>query len=383
MKEIVIINQWSSYLTKDIVNEFVKRNFKTVLITGNLSESGVEVDPNVHIHRILKYNKKNKIKRLFSWGVGTLQILFLLWFKYRRQYLVFTSNPPTSAFISSVIKNRFSIQILDIYPDALIAGKFIKPGSFIHKKWVAINKKSFAKADYIFTLTDGMKDTISQYVEAGKIISIHQWPTSGPIERIPKASNPFVIKYSLLDSFVVMYSGNMGLGHHVDILVEVANELKSEKNIVFFFIGEGWLKETIQQKINFYGLSNCVILPFQSAEMFKFSIQAADIGVVTVTKEMAHLSVPIKTYNLINNFVPLLCITEGKSELSALTTKFRIGESFLPTEIKGISSFILTLKLEREKYLEYQKNLMACSKVFSNENAKQYVDLIDPITYSY
>jgi glycosyltransferase involved in cell wall biosynthesis len=263
MKEIVIINQWSSYLTKDIVNEFVKRNFKTVLITGNLSESGVDLEPSVIIHRIFKYNKKNKIKRLFSWGVGTIQILFLLWFRYRREYLVFTSNPPTSAFIASVIKNRFSIQILDIYPDALIAGKFIKPGAFIHNKWVAINKKSFAKANYIFTLTDGMRDTISQYVEAGKIISIHQWPASSPVARIKRDSNPFVSKFNLTDSFVVMYSGNMGLGHHVDILVEVANELKSEKNIVFFFIGEGWLKETIQQEYQHGALNPCYLNTLQ------------------------------------------------------------------------------------------------------------------------
>jgi hypothetical protein len=95
---------------------------------------------------------------------------------------------------------------------------------------------------------------------------------------------------------------------------------------------------------------------------------------VAVSKEMATLCVPIKTYNLINNEIPLLCITEGESELSMLVSKYRIGQCFAPNQIKEMADFIVSLKSDERMMSEYKKNLRVCSREFTPENAFKYLD---------
>ena len=46
-----------------------------------------------------------------------------------------------------------------------------------------------------------------------------------------------------------MYSGNIGYTHNVEYLIEVAKELKQEKEIQFLIIGEGKKKETLQTMV--------------------------------------------------------------------------------------------------------------------------------------
>lgn len=376
MTKIVFINQWPSHLTKDIINAFSGKVDDIGLIAGYISKSGNPLAENVKVNRIIKYNKKNIASRAITWFIATLQIIFIVNIKYRKYHLFLSSNPPTSTFIPVFCRNKYSVQILDIYPDALVAGKFISKKSFLNRTWIKQNKKFFERAVNVFTITEGMSKTISKYCSRGKIKVIDQWPPYSANDHIVRSENEFIKVNHLEDYFIVMYSGNIGLGHHVTSIVEAAKILKGHTEIKFVIIGEGWNKPAVEKLIQEYRLTNCLVLPFQPSQMFKHSSQAADIGVVSVSKEMAMLSVPIKTYNLINNNIPLLGITEGESELAALISGYDIGKYFSPIQIREISDFILALYGNRKLILKYKKNLKECAGNFTSVNALLYVNEI-------
>jgi hypothetical protein len=365
MEKILFINQWPSHLTKDIINTFAEKFNDIGLIAGYISESGSPLNKKVKICRIIKYNKSTVFSRVTTWILATIQIIILVNIKFRKYHLFITSNPPLSTFIPLFCRNHYSIQILDIYPDALVAGGFISQKSWINKMWRRQN---------IFTITSGMAKTLSPYCNSDKIKVIAQWPPTDGNGRIERSQNIFIQTHSLKNNFVVMYSGNIGLGHHVDTIVETARILKDFKNIMFVIIGEGWNKPMIERLIKEYGLKNCLLLPFQPSSMFKHSSQAADIGVVSVSKELAMLSVPIKTYNLISKEIPLLCVTEGQSELAALVSKYEIGKCFTPHQVNEISDFIISLKTNNEIITSYKKNLKNCAQNFTSRNALLYVN---------
>ena len=372
MEKIVFINQWASYITKDIINAFAEKHKNVALIAGNISESGSKLNSSIRINRIIRYNKRNIFTRAVTWIVATIQIIFIINTRYKGFHLFLTSNPPTASFIPMFCNNSYSVQILDIYPDALLAGKFIKSKSFLLKLWERRNVKYFRGAKNIFTISDGMAKTISKYITPEKITVINQWPAIKGIGIIDKELNNFIQKHSLNGKFIVMYSGNIGLGHHVSSLIESANILKAYKDIIFVIIGEGWNKPVIEKMIKDYALNNCLLLPFQPVEMFRHSLQAADIGVVSVSKEMANLSIPVKTYNLISHGIPLMAITEGESELSNLVDKFNIGKSFAFNEINGMTEFILSLYKNKDFLHIYRNNLKVCAEEFSPANAYKY-----------
>jgi hypothetical protein len=374
MRKIVFINQSASHLTKDIVNAFAKKFDHISLVAGAISETGNPLNSKVKVNHIIKYNKKSILSRLITWTLATIQIMILVNLKFRKYHLFFTSNPPTLSFIPLLCRNNFSIQILDIFPDALVSSGFISKNSLLNKMWIKRNKKYFANAKNIFTLTEGMAKTLSQYCTIDKIKVIAQWPSSIGYNKIERINNKFIQNNSLENYFIVMYSGNIGLGHRVDILVQTAIILKDQKEILFIIIGEGWNKPLVERLIKENELKNCVVFPYQSESMFKHSIQAADIGVVSISKELASIGVPIKTYNLINNEVPLLCITEGESELAVLVSKYDIGKCFAPNQVNEIANYIMSLKTEKEIIFRYKENLKKCSENFTPQNAFLYVN---------
>ena len=373
-KKIVFINQWSNHSTKDIVNAFSTKYDVVALIAGTISQSGRPLDKKVEVHRIMKYKKRSVLTRLISWMVASIQIIFLVKTKFRDYHLFLVSNPPTTAFLPSLCRNSYSVQILDIYPDTLVASDFISEKSWLNKVWRNQNIKYFSGATNLFTISNGMAKTMSQYCDLKKIKVIHLWPPVFDEANIERSNNKFILSHSLSDKFIVMYSGNIGVGHHVEILVEVAALLRDRHDIIFTIIGDGFNKPLVENKIRDYQLQNCLVLPMQETELFQHSSRAGDIGVVSVSKDMASLMIPSKTYNIINNQIPVLCITEGKSELSELVSNYNIGKCFAPSQIEEIAEYIVALKQDERRIRKFKTDLASCAGEFTSINAYKYLD---------
>ena len=371
--KIVFINQASGYLMKDLVNVFAEKFETVALIAGHVSKTGSTLNPDVKISKITRYKKGSSTNRLFSWIWATIQTIFLVNTKYRGFHLFITSNPPTLAFLPVFCRNRYSVLIYDVYPDGLVVGAFISESSIINRIWQRQNRRFFSNALNIFTLTEGMADTLAKYIDFTRIKIIQPWSLFTPEQKIERKDNKFIRLHKLSDHFIVMYSGNIGLGHNVESLVEVARILKDQENIRFVIIGDGWNKQSVEKLIADYQLNNCLVLPFQPSEMFLHSLPAADLGVVSISIEAAKVCAPSKTYNLISMGIPLLAITEQPSELANLIQNYNIGASYRFSEIKKMAEFILLLKSEKDQLDIYRKNLNECTGLFTFANAKKYL----------
>lgn len=374
MRNLVVINQSSGYLTVDIVNALASSGkYKDiVLMFGHLNNSVRPLDPTVKLSRIIPYDRSSTAKRLFTWCWGTLQILFKLLTRFRGYYVMYVTNPPMSYLCSLIVKNSFSVIIFDLYPDAL-RNIGIHEGDFIAKWWSKRNRKLFASAEHVYTLSVSMASAVAEYVDVNKIVVTPLWPMSVGLHPIDKAANTFAIKHSLQDKFVVMYSGNMGMTHSVDVLVEVASRLKSVDSIHFLFVGGGAKKAAISERIDTEKLTNCTLLDWQPVDVLPQSLACADLAVVTLNEESAKVSVPSKTFNMMAVGAPLLCISPCESEIHRLVGKYKNGECFSPEDIDGIKSYIEKLVNDEALRSEYAANSYSASKDFTIANAGLYV----------
>lgn len=370
--KIVFINQSTGYLMIDIVNAFASQCKETALIAGSIKENERRLNPSTKVDKIVEYNRTSIFKRLLTWVWGTIQIYFKLLFKYRGWYVVYVTNPPLSYLLSLCLKNPFSVIVYDIYPDAL-TNIGIKKTSFLYRKWIKWNNKLFAKADKIFTLSDGMKKQLSSYTDNNKIVSIPNWSASTKLHPINKEENIFIKNHNLTDKFIVLYSGNIGNTHNVEYIIEIAKELKDNSNIQFLIIGEGGKKKILENKVIEYGLDNCSFLTWQSVDMMPYSLASADIAVVTLNDDTAALSVPSKTYNLLAVGAPLLCIASEKTELYKLVSEYNNGKCFGKNDIEEMSKYILDIHNNPNLKNELSHNSLEASKQFTYKNAEQYV----------
>ena len=374
-RSVLLANQSSGYLMVDIVNAHVKsgKYDKVELFSGQINIRPSVPDSSVHIIKTIKYNKNSTIKRLFTWIGAFIHLLFVVWSRGKDCHLVLVSNPPLNVFIPLFTRKKFSYVVYDLYPDSLFSQGFIKRDSIIGRWWINQNKKVFAKAECIFTLSEDMKKAVAQYVSEDKVRIVYNWAHNEHMRPIQKQDNTFLVKHNLQDKFIVLYSGNMGMTHDIDIMVDVANRMKDNQRIHFLFIGEGAKRPIIEKKITEYGLTNCTVLPFQPLEVLPYSMGAADIAVVTTDAKQSGLSVPSKTYTYLATGATLLCLADDNTELGKLAKAQCVGKCFRSDNIEGIVDFILMLEKGKALLSVYQENSRKTSLLYTPENAKQYV----------
>lgn len=371
-KEIVIINQDSGYLMIDIANAFVEKGYRVSLITGRLVKRNIPLNESVKISKILKYNRKNTLMRLFSGSFASVQIVFLLWTKYRKKNLLIVSNPPVAPLIPLVTSNKFSLLIYDIFPDALINFKVFKKNSFLIQKWETLNKKIYNKAEKVFTITEGMKNVLTKYVDDKNIKVVPIWTDNNFLKPINKHLNPFVKKNGLEGKFTVLYSGSLGAASNTSVLVDIAEQVK-DSNIQFVIIGEGTLKNKLFDKVKERSIQNCKFLPWQEVSDLPFSMASADLSVVSIGNNASKLAIPSKLFNYLSVGSPILCLSDRNSDVAKLVNRHVVGVNFEPKQISEIVSFINSISNDKLKLEQMRKNALTTSGLFTSENAYSFI----------
>ena len=371
-KQIVFINQSSGYLMIDIIHSYADKYEERILMTGSLGERNCPLDKDVKVEWLPKYVRESTFKRLTTWFLAFIKALYLVKFKYRKAHLFIVSNPPFASLIPLFCKNTFSLLIYDIYPDALFEFNIVKEESKVVKIWKKANITSFKRADRIYTLTEQMKLRLGQYASNDKIGVVPIWTDNTFLKPIPKSENIFLKEHKIQDKFIVMYSGNLGKSHPVEVLVDIANECIEEKEIQFIIIGAGDKFDMIKKRIHSLALSNVKLLPWQDTKLLPYTISSADIALVTLGNEAADLSIPSKTYNLMSVGVPILCIANKSSALSKLIESNSMGKTFSSDEKKEIINFIKQCKNHPETANELKENSLKASLNYTPENAKLF-----------
>lgn len=369
--KVIIVNQSTGYLMVDVVNAYSQEYDEVVLLAGKVEEHSRILSSKVFLYNIKTYNKKNIFYRIVTWLISFFQSFFYILFHGKGAMVVYVTNPPLSYFSSLFLKNKFIIVEYDIYPDAL-KNIGIRDNSLIFKLWTKINRKVFKKANCIITLSNGMANLLSKYVNNSKIKVIPNWG-SITMNPVSKVDNPFIKEHHLESKFVVMYSGNIGYTHHVETIVELASLLRNEPDIHFMIIGDGGKKADLIKLAETQGLINCTFLDWLPADKIVYSLSSADLSVVTLTDDTAFVSVPSKTYNILSVGSPMLCVAPEKSEIGQLVKKERCGKCYDKSHVEEMVNFILQLKSDKKYYTEMTKNALKASTHYTFANAREYV----------
>ena len=369
MKRITIINQDSGYLMIDIANSYFNKGYDTTLIAGRIVERDIPLNKGIIVKKIKRYDRTSNVRRLMSWFIGTFQILMLVYFRYRNSHLLIVSNPPLAPLLPLLVKNPFSLLIFDVFPDALTEYGFAAEDSFIVRLWSKANRKVYRKASKIYTLTAGMSKAIKKYVSSQKIEIVPLWTSNNFLKPVPKKDNPFIRKHNLEDKFVVLYSGNFGYAHRVDLIIDLAAKI-DDSRIMFVIIGGGPNKSKLEQRIIAENIDNCMILPWQDVEMLPYSLSSADLSLVTLSENAVNLAIPSKVFNYMSVGSPVLGITGQGSDLENLIMNYQIGRSFRPEQFDEIIDFIKELSVTPQLCEFYRENSLRSSKLHTVDNVE-------------
>lgn len=326
-----------------------------IILTG----SSIRENKQRRIYKTRKYNANSFKSRICSWFQYYKDVFGIMKKEKLRPDIVFAiSNPPINSIIAYKLKKKYKCKVIfmdwDIYPE-IIERTFKNPIiQLMCKMWHGLNNYIFPKFDLILTIGEYMKKSIESGIKKPiriKVVSL--FTECERLKPIPKAENEFCKMHNLADKIVFMYSGKMGMGHNLDIILDAAKELQNNEKIHFLLIGEGQRYNAVETRIKEEDIMNVTLLPFQPEEVFPLSLACGDVALVTQESSLANLFLPSKAYDMMAVGMPIIGICTEEDDLADLITINHIGSIVTDTEVSSLVEAIKELIDNNEMREEY------------------------------
>jgi glycosyltransferase involved in cell wall biosynthesis len=268
--------------------------------------------------------------------------------------ILLTTAPPFLPVLGYLIHclwgTSYVCLIYDLYPDIAINLQVIQPHHWLTKFWNAVNNWVWHHAENIIVLSSNMRDRLlDQHPDLkSKISIIHNWADPDRITPLAKHRNWFAWKHNLVETFTVLYSGNLGRCHDIKTLLDTATLLQHDP-IQFVVIGSGARYWILQDQVIEMGLKNIQFLPYQDLQDLPYSLTACDLALVSISPNMESLVAPSKFYSALAASRPVAAICAPHSYLTALIAKATCGKAFQNGDSRGLTDFIRFLSQHPEQ----------------------------------
>ncbi len=380
----------TAQLITELAEDLVARGLKINVITGRPSYVVSQKSPMEEIYKGIEikrlastqFNKNKSLGRILNWSSFTFLAFFYLLFSKKRSKLFIVSQPPflfvVGWLLNIIRKQKYICLIYDLYPDIAVKLGIFKKGGVISKIWGKANLSFFKKSQYIVVPGENMKFLIEEKIgKSNKVQVIHNWADGEFIKPIKREENWFCKKYDIVNKLVILYSGNIGLFHSLEILVEAADKLRDEKKIKFVFIGEGGKKKKLMIMAEQKELGNVLFLPYQDKKVLPYSLTCADLSVVSLEKGLDCVAAPCKLYTSLAAGTAILGITDSTSEVAQIIKQYNCGFNVEHNDVSKIVDILNKLIEKRDKLNSLKENSRRCfEQVFQKDKMiKKYYKL--------
>jgi glycosyltransferase involved in cell wall biosynthesis len=186
-------------------------------------------------------------------------------------------------------------------------------------------------------------------------------------------------RLALEKQFVVMHAGTITLSSFVSLehLIDVADLLRNDNDILFAIVGEGMKKKILIGKVRRLQLSNVTFIPFQPQDDLPYLLAASDVLIVPLDSNKSQLSVPSKLFNFMATGRPILGLAREDSETAEVINESRCGICVRPDNINEIAKTIVNLKNSKDTKIFGQNGRQYAEEHFAKERILDiYEDLM-------
>jgi len=368
---LIILNQFfypdhsaTSQLMTELAESLVERGVAVTALAGRGRYTGGErlsrreAYKGVHIERAwaTSFGKKSIAGRVcdyLSFYIGASWALLRL---PSHDAVMALTTPPliglAALLIGRLRRMRVIMLVQDVYPDIAVALGALRSGSPATKALEWISTQVLKRSDRIIVLSESMRQCIAAKVgrdSSSRIDVIHNWADGRDIRPLTETENPFVVEHNLGESFVVLFSGNMGRVNEFTTVLEAARLLRERSDIVFLFVGGGAKEDEIQSFRRKHSLDNVKLMPYVPRHLLRYSLAAGHALLVTLADGLAGLSVPSKAYAIMAAGRPLLFVGDSRSDIAGIIAANDCGAVITSGESGQLAEVIEKWSSEKSK----------------------------------
>lgn len=250
--------------------------------------------------------------------------------------VVTLTTPPLAGWMGRAAKLLRGVRhvnfVMDLHPDAEFASGLLRPDSVPGRALEGLLGRSLrgADANVVLGRHQGAR-VLARGVDPRRVIEIPVWSDAREIEPVPRERNPLRERLGWADRFVVMYSGNAGLVHRFEELLDAAEEIdETDPRVLFAFVGGGPRRPEIERAVRERGLSNCEFRPYFDRADLRWSLSAADVHFMSLRPEHVGVAVPGKLYGILAAGRPVLFVGSPACEPAETIAAAGAGLAFQP-----------------------------------------------------
>jgi colanic acid biosynthesis glycosyl transferase WcaI len=347
-------------LARDVTVALAKAGFDVEVICGSDQYSVVEGDPGPDPRSFGV--RINRISSLLAGRIHHRKLLRQIWFyvsliprlaiRARPRLFISQTNPPLgvvlTALAARIWRRPLIIIAMDVYPEVLVAHGLIGARSLLGRLLRAVFDWSYRSAERIVSLGPVMTRRLqAKTSKASTIVEISNWAT-GPLTLAPRENNPLRASLALTDGLTIVYSGNLGIGHEFDTLLEgFTAALRTDDALILVIIGVGKRLDEVRNTVARLGIDHAVrFVEFLPAERLPESMGLADVAVVTLREGFEGLIVPSKLLGYMARGLPVLYIGPP-SDVEYYLQKSGGGVSIRNGDVAAVASALLKMNRNR------------------------------------
>jgi glycosyltransferase involved in cell wall biosynthesis len=343
-------------LPRDVTLHLQQIGYRVEVVCGSDQyapvEGGPGLDPAEAGIRILRIRQliqgdihSRKLLRQVWFYAGLLPYLFL-----RRPPDLFVSqtNPPLViplvALAAALWRKPLLLIAMDLYPEVLVAHGSVSPGGVLSRLLNAVFSRAYRAATRVVALGPVMYERIrAKGVPSERIVEISNWST-GPLDVVRGAGNSLRGVWGLTNNRVVVYSGNLGIGHEFEtVLAGFAKAVADRPTLRLVIIGKGSRLAETRGIVDRLGIGATVrFADLVPAQQLPQSMGLADLALVTLRPGFEGLIVPSKMLGYMARGIPVLYVGP-RSDVDVMLARYGCGVGVTNGDVKAVHRALVEL----------------------------------------
>jgi glycosyltransferase involved in cell wall biosynthesis len=239
--------------------------------------------------------------------------------RVKRPDVVIATSPPLVAVAPGWVAAHahgdvpWIFEMRDLWPESAITTGVLKKDGFLTKVLFALERWGCKSADAINVLTPAFRDDLVRrgLATPEKIAFVPNGADAQLFKPGPR-DNEARRELGWGDKFVAMYAGAHGRANALGQLVDAAEHLKNEKDILIASVGDGPERQKHEDEAKRRGLTNIVFHGGQPKKKMPAIVSASDVGMAVLQKNDTFKTVyPNKVFDYMAAERPTLLAIDG------------------------------------------------------------------------
>lgn len=364
---ILFVNQhyWpdvaaTGQILSDLTEHLVGKGFEVgVLCSQGAYEGGRVQAPTREIRRGVRVTRlpspalgrTSHRGRLLEYVAFLAQVAARLATGRRWDLVVLLTTPsmlPVSGWVARRARGRrYAVWSMDVHPQVEVALGILP--TWVGRALGPLDRVSHRRAEFVVALGPSMKARlVAKGVSESAIRTIPVWSHDVEPDGVGRSGNALARELGIGDEFVVMYSGNAGLAHRFEEVLDAMERLRDDPGMEFVFVGGGPRKAEILARTA--GNENFRYIDYRPRRDLAESLTLGDVHLLTLRGDMAGLVVPVKLYGIMAAGRPVVMVGPRGSESGRTIEEFGIGHVIDPDEDRPAAGerLVETLRALRE-----------------------------------